>query len=104
MSSPVPSDAPKEALPNADDIMFLITPDIDARGAESTRPSDRSLGGFWEGGRHWSAVTADDAIDFLGEAKAGEQPAFFYVAFNAPHDPRQSPQEFRAILTEFIKI
>ena len=43
MSSPVPSDAPKEALPNADDIMFLITPDIDARGAESTRPSDRSL-------------------------------------------------------------
>ena len=34
------------------------------------------------------------AIDFLGAAKSEERPAFFYVAFNAPHDPRQSPQEF----------
>ena len=65
-----------------------------AQGKDPWSPTDMSLGGFWEGGRHWSAVTADDAIDFLGEAKAGEQPAFFYVAFNAPHDPRQSPQEF----------
>ena len=65
-----------------------------AQGKDPWSPTDTSLGGFWEGGRHWSAVTADDAIDFLGEAKAGKQPAFFYVAFNAPHDPRQSPQEF----------
>jgi choline-sulfatase len=65
-----------------------------AQGKDPWSPTDTSLGGFWEGGRHWSAVTADDAIDFLGEAKAGEKPAFFYVAFNAPHDPRQSPQEF----------
>ena len=65
-----------------------------AQGKDPWSPTDTSLGGFWEGGRHWSAVTADDAIDFLGESKAGKQPAFFYVAFNAPHDPRQSPQEF----------
>ena len=53
-----------------------------AQGKDPWSPTDTSLGGFWEGGRHWSAVTADDAIDFLGEAKAGEKPAFFYVAFN----------------------
>src|SRR5437879_1788119 len=26
-------------------------------------PTDKSLGGFWEGGKHWSEVGADDAID-----------------------------------------
>lgn len=65
-----------------------------AKGDDPWSPSDRSLGGFWEGGTHWSEVTANDAIDFLGDAAADEQPAFFYVAFNAPHDPRQSPQAF----------
>jgi arylsulfatase A-like enzyme len=63
-----------------------------AEGEDPWSPSDRSLGGFWEGGKHWSEVTADDAIDFLSDAAMSEQPAFFYVAFNAPHDPRQSPQ------------
>ena len=43
------------------------------RGVQQTR----SLGGFWEGGRHWSEVTADDAIDFLGEAKAREYNQLF---------------------------
>jgi arylsulfatase A-like enzyme len=57
-------------------------------------PSDPAFGGFWEGGRHWSEVTADDAISFLGESKQDGRPFFMYVAFNAPHDPRQSPGEF----------
>jgi arylsulfatase A-like enzyme len=65
-----------------------------AEGADPWSPSDRSLGGFWEGGAHWSEVTANDCIDFLGDSAEYDQPAFFYVAFNAPHDPRQSPQEF----------
>ena len=56
--------------------------------------SDKSLGGFWKGGKHWSEVGADDAIDFISMAKAKQNPFFMYVAFNAPHDPRQSPQEF----------
>ena len=56
--------------------------------------SDKSLGGFWEGGKHWSEVGADDAIDFIGLAKEKKNPFFMYIAFNAPHDPRQSPQEF----------
>ncbi|MFO0925228.1 MAG: sulfatase-like hydrolase/transferase [Pirellulales bacterium] len=57
-------------------------------------PSDPSLGGFWEGGKHWSEVTADDAIDFLKLTRDQSNPFFMYVAFNAPHDPRQSPREY----------
>lgn len=56
--------------------------------------SDTSLGGFWEGGKHWSEVGADDAIGFLSEAKNKPNPFFMYVAFNAPHDPRQAPQDY----------
>lgn len=55
---------------------------------------DESLGGFWEGGRHWSEVTADDTIDFLRDRSRGEKPFFIYTAFNAPHDPRQAPRAY----------
>ena len=57
-------------------------------------PSDPKFGGFWAGGKHWSEVVADDGIDFLDSAKRSEKPFFAYVAFNAPHDPRQAPKEF----------
>ncbi|MCZ2343435.1 MAG: sulfatase-like hydrolase/transferase [Bacteroidales bacterium] len=57
-------------------------------------PFDQSLGGFWEGGRHWSEVVADDAIDFLSDARQHREPFFCYLAFNAAHDPRQSPAAF----------
>ena len=57
-------------------------------------PWDKSFGGFWEGGKHWSEVVGDDASSFLGMAKKSDNPFFMYIAFNAPHDPRQSPQEY----------
>jgi choline-sulfatase len=57
-------------------------------------PSDPKFGGFWEGGKHWSEVVADDAIGFIDDAKGRKKPFFAYVAFNAPHDPRQSPKSF----------
>ncbi len=53
--------------------------------------SDPAHGGFWQGGKHWSEVVADDFQAFLG--KRDPRPWFMYLAFNAPHDPRQSPQE-----------
>ena len=56
--------------------------------------SDSLNGGFWEGGKHWSEVIKDDALDFLKQASEKEAPFFMYLAFNAPHDPRQSPQSF----------
>ena len=57
-------------------------------------PWDRTLGGYWEGGKHWSEVLADDAEEFLAQAAGSEKPFFMYLAFNAPHDPRQAPREF----------
>jgi arylsulfatase A-like enzyme len=57
-------------------------------------PSDPRHKGFWTGGKHWSEVVADDAIGFLDDAGSRKKPFFMYVAFNAPHDPRQSPQSF----------
>lgn len=57
-------------------------------------PWDKSEGGFWEGGTHWSEVLANDAIGFLEQAQGDEKPFFMYLAFNATHDPRQSPKEY----------
>lgn len=57
-------------------------------------PWETALGGYWQGGKHWSEVLADDAEDFLREAAGRDRPFFMYLAFNAPHDPRQAPQEF----------
>ncbi len=57
-------------------------------------PYDTAFGGFWKGGKHWSEVLADDAEDFLEDASKSEKPFFMYLAFNAPHDPRQSPKKF----------
>ena len=44
--------------------------------------------------QHTSELYADNAIEFLTENQASDQPFFMYVAFNAPHDPRQAPSEF----------
>lgn len=57
-------------------------------------PYDPKFEGFWKGGIHWSEIVADDAIEFFDMEKDREEPFFMYVAFNAPHDPRQAPKEF----------
>jgi arylsulfatase A-like enzyme len=57
-------------------------------------PWNQSFGGYWQGGKHWSEVLGDDAVAFIDSAKNRETPFFMYLAFNAPHDPRQSPKEF----------
>lgn len=41
-----------------------------------------------------SELFADAAIDFL-RSHRGDAPFFAYVAFTAPHDPRQPPDEYR---------
>lgn len=64
--------------------------------ADTWSPFDTDLGGYWQGGKHWSEVTADDAVTYLKTDHANKPPFFMYVAFNAPHDPRQSPAEFVA--------
>ena len=41
-------------------------------------------------------MIAEDALFFFEEAKEhqDEKPFFAYIAFNAPHDPRQAPKSF----------
>lgn len=70
-------------------------------------PTDRTLKGHWldrsewvdpakTGTAHSSEVYADAVIAFLTEQRGSRQPFFAYVGFNAPHDPRQAPEEFQA--------
>ncbi len=51
-------------------------------------------------GKHSAEVYADAFIRFLAGRAANSQPFFAYVAFQTPHDPRQSPSEFRAMYRE----
>ncbi|GIW86463.1 MAG: choline-sulfatase [Isosphaeraceae bacterium] len=46
-------------------------------------------------GRHTSEVFADEAIRFLDAQAGREEPWALYVAFTAPHDPREAPEAFR---------
>jgi arylsulfatase A-like enzyme len=57
-------------------------------------PTDPKFGGFWKGGKHWSEVVAEDTLEFLDDAQKSKNPFFMYIAFNAAHDPRQSPREY----------
>jgi len=57
-------------------------------------PWHKKYGGFWQGGKHWSEVVGDNAIEYLDSAKNSDNPFFMYIAFNAPHDPRQSPKKY----------
>ncbi|WP_231741835.1 sulfatase-like hydrolase/transferase [Stieleria varia] len=63
-------------------------------GEDTWSPSDPKFGGFWQGGTHWSEVVANHATDFFDDVKDNDDPFFMYLAFNAPHDPRQSPAEY----------
>ena len=61
---------------------------------QSWSPTDSSFGGFWSGGTHWSEVVKNEALQFMDQARHSSNPFFMYLAFNAPHDPRQAPQDF----------
>lgn len=65
-----------------------------APGNDTWSPSDPKFEGFWKGGTHWSEVVSNHADDYLAEAASRDEPFFMYLAFNAPHDPRQSPAEY----------
>lgn len=44
--------------------------------------------------KHTSELYADAAVAYLKQTKDTTTPFFMYVAFNAPHDPRQAPKKF----------
>ncbi len=61
---------------------------------DTWNPANPAEGGHWKGGKHWSEVLADDAIQLIGQASERDEPFFMYLALNSPHDPRQSPQAY----------
>ncbi|MCM2371261.1 sulfatase-like hydrolase/transferase [Aporhodopirellula aestuarii] len=69
-------------------------PKDEADYAAGWKPWDPKHGGYWKGGKHWSEVLADDGVAFLKQAATEDSPLFMYLAFNAPHDPRQAPKEY----------
>ncbi len=87
-----------EAIHNGEDVAAAMPVGYNrplSRDDNSWDPTDTSFGGFWEGGKHWSEVVKDDALEFLNSSSQKSNPFFMYLAFNAPHDPRQSPQEYQ---------
>ena len=55
----------------------------------------KKIGSSYTVNEHTSELYADKAINYLmTDVKKLKKPFFMYVAFNAPHDPRQSPKEF----------
>ncbi len=48
----------------------------------------------YKGDKHSSELFSDAAIDFLRDYK-NDKPFFVYVAYTAPHDPRQAPEKYR---------
>jgi len=61
-------------------------------------PDDPQWKGHWRESdgaiAHSSALWADAAIRDMADASQGDRPFFVYVAFHAPHDPRQAPSSY----------
>lgn len=56
---------------------------------------DKHIGPEYTVEQHTSGLYADNAISFLqNKVQDSDNPFFMYVAFNAPHDPRQSPKDY----------
>ena len=84
--------------PPRDSVLALFPPGYNRPLSEddaSWDPTDTQYEGYWAGGQHWSEVLADDAVNYLNQAAKDADPFFMYLAFNAPHDPRQAPREFQ---------
>lgn len=48
------------------------------------------------GSKHSSELFSDASVRFL-EGQSGQKPFMMYVAYTAPHDPRQPPDKFRSM-------
>jgi arylsulfatase A-like enzyme len=66
---------------------YIVGPD-----GSSRLPVEPAVGGV-----HSSRLFCDAAVDFLDRAGGDERPFFLYLSFVAPHDPRQSPEEYEAM-------
>lgn len=79
-------------MPNQSDVRYERA--FNPNEPDTWSPYDESFGGYWKGGKHWSEVLCDETLAFLEQSRNSQHPFFMYIAFNAPHDPRQSPKEY----------
>ncbi|TNJ42548.1 sulfatase-like hydrolase/transferase [Tamlana fucoidanivorans] len=81
---------------------FLIN--WDENGKEVRRPvtknDKRGPTGTETDGPHSSEVIANGAIDFISSYSEKKKPFFMYLAFHAPHDPRQAPKAYKDMYPE----
>lgn len=66
---------------------YVPTYEFDARGGYNKEQMN------FPSRKHSSELYADAGIEFL-ENYHSERPFFMYIAFQAPHDPREMPQEY----------
>lgn len=60
-----------------------------------TGPAPEKAGPRYDRHQHNCELYADSAVELIQKAAANpDRPFFLYVAWNEPHDPRQSPREF----------
>ena len=64
----------------------------DPKAPNGTEPA--RAGPQYEANKHSCELYADTAIEMLQKAATQSDPFLLYVAWNAPHDPRQAPKEF----------
>ncbi|MEH0152691.1 sulfatase-like hydrolase/transferase [Limibacter armeniacum] len=60
----------------------------------TSKKYERGPIGTENNGPHTSEIFADEAISFITQYKE-DNPFFMYVAFHAPHDPRQAPEKYK---------
>jgi len=63
-------------------------------------PQPAKAGTRYQKHQHSCELYADSAIDLLHQAATQSDPFLLYVAWNAPHDPRQAPKEFLDLYPE----
>ena len=81
---------------------FLI--EWDNNKKEKSRPltkdDKRGPTGTEANGPHSSEIIANGAVNFINTYEMKKKPFFMYVAFHAPHDPRQAPKTFKDMYLE----
>lgn len=76
--------------------IFMIVLDGDGKRKirKPTKEDKRGPTGTEEDGPHSSEIYAESASKFINSYDE-KDPFFMYLAFHAPHDPRQAPKEYR---------
>jgi choline-sulfatase len=76
------------------DLWDIEYPAHDGLWISQNGPRPAEAGKRYKRSRHSSELYADRVIELLGQIPAkADRPFFFYLAWNAPHDPRQAPRE-----------